>query len=76
MSKPKYQSELERGSKLKLAIMRKINAIMVEINKLEEFIAKGQNVDYKVCYTRLSELQQRLQDINDIDAVCVERNRY
>lgn len=66
----------ERESKLKLAIEHKINVIVNEINKLEEFIAKGKNVDYKVCYTRLSELQQRLQDINDIDAVCVARNRY
>ena len=66
----------ERESKLKLAIEHKINVIVNEINKLEECIAKGKNVDYKVCYTRLSELQQRLQDINDIDAVCVARNRY
>lgn len=66
----------ERESKLKLAIMRKINAIIVEKNKLEEFIATGKNVDYKVCYTRLQGLQQRLEDINEIDAVCVARNRY
>ena len=48
----------ERESKLKIAIMRKINAIIVEKNKLEEFIETGKNVDYKVCYTRLQGLHR------------------
>lgn len=65
-----------RESKLKQAIEHKINAIVVEINQLKDYISKGKNVDYAVCYMRLQCLHERLQDINEIDAVCVSRNRY
>ena len=63
-------------SKLKKTLINKIAHVENEIDKLREFIAEGKSVDYKTCYTRLSELQQRLQDLYELNKVCVERNRY
>ena len=47
-----------------------------EIEKLRNFIASGKNVDYATCYTKLQELQQRLLMLNELNQICVERNRY
>ena len=61
---------------LKKTLINKIADLEVEIEKLRNYIAIGKNVDYKVCYTRLSELQQRLQDLYELNQICVDRNRY
>ena len=67
---------MSERSKLKKTLINKIAFVENEIYKLKEFIANDKNVDYKVCYTRLYELQQRLQDLYELNRVCVERNRY
>ena len=63
-------------SLLKKTLNRLIEHVDEEIIKLKDYIVAGKNVDYKVCYTRLSELQQRMQDLEEINRVCADRNRY
>lgn len=67
---------MSERSKLKKTLIDKIAHVENEIDEVREFIEKGKNVDYKVCYTRLSELQQRLQDLLTLNQICVDRNRY
>lgn len=67
---------MSERSKLKKTLIDKIAHVENEINELRDFIANGKNVDYKTCYTRLSELQQRLQDLLSLNQICVDRNRY
>ena len=67
---------MSERSKLKKTLINKIASVENEIDKLRKTIADGKNVDYAVCYTRLSELQQRLSDLNELNQICVDRNRY
>ena len=67
---------MSERSKLKKTIIDQIDYLEREIAKMKEYIDNGKNVDYKVCYTRLLGLQQCLQFINEINDVCVDRNRY
>ena len=67
---------MSERSKLKKTLIKQIADVTNEIDKLREFIASGKNVDYAVCYTRLQELQHRLLDLNELNQICVERNRY
>lgn len=67
---------MSERSKLKKTIIRQIADVTNEIEKIREFIETGKHVDYAVCYTRLQELQQHLFDLNELNQICVERNRY
>ena len=67
---------MDERQKLKKTLLSKIDHLRNEIDKLDNYIATGSNVDYKVCYTRKNELQQRMQDLEEINAICVVRNRY
>ena len=67
---------MSERSKLKKTITRKIADVSDEIERLRKYIASGKNVDYKVCYTQLQQLQQRMMDLEEINRICVDRNRY
>ena len=66
---------MERN-KFKKTLIGDIAKTEDEIEKLRNFIASGKNVDYATCYAKLQELQQRLLMLNELNQICVERNRY
>lgn len=63
-------------SKFKKVLTAKIHDVNREIEKLDNYIETGKHVDYAVCYAKRNELQQRLQDLEELNQICVERNRY
>lgn len=67
---------MARTYALKNAIRDEIARTSDEISKLKDYIANGQNADLKVCYTRLTELEQHIAFVEKINRICVDRNKY
>ena len=61
---------------LKKTLKGQIDRVSNDIVKLDEFIKNGKHVDYASCYAKLNELQSHLSDLEELNRICVERNRY
>lgn len=69
------EQEKKRGL-LKRVMLEQKAMITREINKLEEYIRVGNNIDFKVCYTKLTCLHNQLNDIEELIQICKERNKF
>ena len=68
-------SDKKRGL-LKKTIIRQKAVVEREIERLEQLIKNYKNVDYKVAFTRLSCLQSHNHDLDELIAICVDRNKF